>query len=242
MGAGLRRDRADGAVLRRAVVTLRDPAQLLSAWEAAAGLPRAARGVGVVQAAGLVEDMDAALDLPISDAAALAIRVQVEAFGATVDGVLDCAACGQELDVEVPLAELGSGGGASTRVGDLAVRAPTTRDLLEARDGEELLERCVGVGAGSLDGEVRAAVEAAAEELAGPAGVVVRAECPECGATVSAPLDPGALLWERVAAAVPAALAEVAELASAFGWSETEVLGLSPRRRRAYLELVRGVR
>jgi hypothetical protein len=242
MGAGLRRDRADGAVLRRAVVTLRDPAQLLSAWEAAAGLPQPARGVAVLEAAGLVEDLDAALDLPISDAAALAIGVQAEAFGAIVDGVLDCEACGLELDVVVPLLEFGAAGGATARVGDLAVRAPTTRDLLEAQDGEELLERCVGVQAASLDGELRAAVEAAAEELAGPAGVVVRAECPECGAIVSAPLDPGALLWERVAAAVPAALAEVAELASAFGWSETEVLGLSPRRRQAYLELVRGGR
>jgi hypothetical protein len=223
-------------------VTLRDPATLLSAWEAAAGLPRAARGAALVAAAGLAEDLDAALDLPISEAAALGIRVHAEAFGGTVDGVLDCQACGQELDVAVPLTELGAEAGGTATVGDLLVRAPTTRELLEARDGDDLLGRCVSGDPASLDDELRAAVDAAAEELAGPAAIVVRAECPECGATASAPLDPGALLWERVTAAVPTALAEVAELASAFGWSEREVLALSPLRRRAYLELARSGR
>ena len=68
----------------------------------------------------------------------------------------------------------------------------------------------------------------------------VRASCPECGADVGAPLDVGALLWDRVARAAGEALHEVAELAAAFGWSEADVLGLTPLRRRAYLELVRG--
>jgi hypothetical protein len=219
-------------------VTLRDPAHLLSAWEASAGLPRPARGLGLV---------GGDLDLPIGDAAALALRAYAEAFGATADCVVACAACGQELDVAVPLAELDASGGAETTVAELTVRAPTTRDLLTARDGDDLLARCVSrdgapVDPAALDGELRDAVDAAAEELAGPAAVVVCTECPDCGAQVSAPLDPGLLLWDRVTAAVPIALGEVAELAFAFGWSEQEVLALTPLRRRAYLELARGAR
>jgi hypothetical protein len=219
-------------------VTLRDPARLLSAWDAAAGLPRAARGASLA---------DAALDLPISDAAALALQAYADAFGATADCVLECPACGQELDVSVPLAELDARGGGEAAVAELTVRAPTTRDLLAARDGDELLARCVSedgapVDPAALDGERRDAVDAAAEDLAGLAAIVVRAECPDCGAEASAPLDPGLLLWERVASAVPAALGEVAELALAFGWSEREVLALTPLRRRAYLELARGGR
>jgi hypothetical protein len=219
-------------------VTLRDPAHLLSAWEAAARLPRAARGAALA---------DAGLDLPISEAAALAVGTYAEAFGATADCVLECDACGQELDVTVPLAELDAPGGAEVAVGELTVRAPTTRDLLAARDGDDLLARCVSAGDAPVDpaglgGELRDAVEAAAEELSGLAAIVVRAECPDCGAQVSAPLDPGLLLWDRVASAVPAALGEVAELALAFGWSEQDVLALTPLRRRAYLELARGGR
>jgi hypothetical protein len=83
-------------------------------------------------------------------------------------------------------------------------------------------------------------VDAAAEELAGAAGLVIRTTCPACGTDVSAPLDVAGLLWEQVAAAAPAVLAEIAELAAAFGWSEADVLGLTPARRRVYLDLVRG--
>jgi hypothetical protein len=211
-------------------VTLRDPAHLLSAWEAAAGLPRAARGAVVA---------GAALDLPIADAAVLELQAYVEAFGATADCVVACEACGQELDVAVPLAELDTAGGGEAAVGGLTVRAPTTRDLLEARDADDLLARCV-TGGVPVDPALRDAVDAAAEELAGAAAIVVRTSCPECGAEISAPLDPALLLWDRVTAAVPVALGEVAELALAFGWSEEQVLALTPVRRRAYLELARG--
>ena len=219
------------------------------AWEAAAGLPRAARGAALVHAAGLAADLDAALDLPIGVAAALAVRAQVDAFGAATDGVLACGACGQELDVPVPLAELrGEPAAHEAVVQGLTVRAPTTRDLLVAGSADELLARCVHDASGApvdaeqLEDELLEAVDAAAEELAGAAGLVLRASCPECGAPVSAALDPAALLWEQVAAAVPAALAEVAELAAAFGWSERDVLALTAPRRRAYLELARGGR
>jgi hypothetical protein len=218
-------------------VTLRDPAHLLSAWEAAAGLPLAARGATVA---------GAALDLPIADAAARELQAYAEAFGATADCVVECEACGQELDVTVPLAELDTAGGAEATVAGLTVRAPTTRDLLEARDADDLVARCVTDGGAPVDpaelGELRDAVDAAAEQLAGAAAIVVRTECPACGAGVSAPLDPALLLWDRVAAAVPIALGEIAELALAFGWSEQQVLALTPLRRRAYLELARGGR
>ena len=124
---------------------------------------------------------------------------------------------------------------------ELRVRAPTTRDLLAARDREDparaLLTACVSDATGApadpdeLGEETLDLVDAAAEELAGAAAIVVRAACPDCGEAVAAPLDVGALLWERVARAAAQALREVAELAAAFGWSEAEVLALTPLRR-----------
>jgi hypothetical protein len=108
-----------------------------------------------------------------------------------------------------------------------------------------LLARCVTAAGGSpvdvaaLPEDVRVEVDAAAEQLAGPGSVVVRVDCPECGAQARAPLDVPALLWERVRLAAPALLEQVAELAAAFGWSEAEVLALGPARRSAYLALTR---
>ena len=79
---------------------LRDQAQLLSAWEAAAALPPVARGAALVERAGLVDDLDAALDLPVGEGAALAARLYADAFGDEVDGLVTCGACGTVLDVD----------------------------------------------------------------------------------------------------------------------------------------------
>jgi hypothetical protein len=184
---------------------------------------------------------DAVLDLPLGTVASRALTAHAEAFGPVADAVLECAACGAQLDVALPLLELVvDAGDATVKVDELTVRAPTLRDLLDGPSEDELLARCVH--GGTVAPEQRAAVEAAAETLAGAAGLSVRTQCPECGAEATAGLDPGALLWERVTSAVPSVLGEVAELAIAFAWSEAEILALSPARRQAYLDLARAGR
>jgi hypothetical protein len=84
-----------------------------------------------------------------------------------------------------------------------------------------------------------AAVDAAAEDLAGSAAVLLRSACPHCGSEVSADVDVPGLLWQRVAEAVPVVLAEVAELAASFGWSEADILAMTATRRNAYLGIAR---
>jgi hypothetical protein len=227
------------------------PEELLGAWEAAARMPPPARGAALVARAALAPDLDTALDMPLGRSAALAARAHAEAFGAEVEGVLRCPACGETLEVTLPLdaPATESGGEASTTAGGLAVRAPTTRDLLAAAAASDaeaaLLARCVHdpdgapVDPPSLGPSELAEIDAVAERLAGLAGVVVSATCPGCGAEASAPLDVGALLWDRVARAAQALLGDVAELAQAYGWTEADVLALTPLRRRAYLDRAR---
>jgi hypothetical protein len=206
--------------------------------------------------AGLVPDPAGALDLPVGALAALAASVYAATFGAQVEAVASCPGCGELLDVPLPLAPFTADaerpvaevdGGVT---GLLAVRAPTSRDLLDARATADpvavLLARCVTHADGApcapadLDATTRARVDAAADDLAGAAALVLRVECPGCGTVVRTPVDVGAMLWDRIAAAAPVALAEVAELAAAFGWPEADVLALSPARRQAYLALARG--
>jgi hypothetical protein len=229
---------------------LADTAEMLAAWEAASTVPPAARTVVLVHRAALAEDLDAALDLPLGEAAALAARTHSEAFGAVVDGILSCEGCGEDLDVTLPLSELNGNGGATTaEAAGLIVRAPTTRDLIAASEGDDasraLIARCVRdregapVDPDALDAERLAELDAAAEELSGPAGLVLRSRCPACGEDATAPLDIGALLWEQVERSAHALLTAVAELGAAFGWSEDEILALTPLRRRVYLELAR---
>ena len=160
------------------------------------------------------------------------------------------------LDVEVPLglladAEASPGETVLTTPSGRAVRlrVPTTRDLLHARDSDDVLaslvQRCVNEDAPSaaapapLEGDDLAAVDVALEALAGAAGVSVSAMCPSCGAALSAPVDVAEFVWERVQQHAPALLADVADLARSFGWTEDVILALPPLRRRSYLALVR---
>jgi hypothetical protein len=61
--------------------------------------------------------------------------------------------------------------------------------------------------------------------------------CEACGHEGSAQLDAGELLWDEIDARAHALLGEVHQLARAYGWTESEILGLSAARRAAYLSM-----
>jgi hypothetical protein len=79
---------------------------------------------------------------------------------------------------------------------------------------------------------------AAALAAADPcADIRLRVHCPECGHAAQAELDIGSCLWAELDAWARATLLDVHLLASTYGWTEPDVLALSPVRRRYYLEL-----
>lgn len=78
---------------------------------------------------------------------------------------------------------------------------------------------------------------AAAEDADPGAELTLEIACPECGAATPAELDIAAYLWTELDAWARDLLLDVHLLASAYGWSEPEILALSPLRRRYYLEL-----
>lgn len=76
-----------------------------------------------------------------------------------------------------------------------------------------------------------------AEDADPGAELTLEIACPECGAATPAELDIAAYLWTELDAWARDLLLDVHLLASAYGWSEPEILALSPLRRRYYLEL-----
>jgi len=231
------------------------PAATLALWEALAATAPPARGAAVLVARGLAPDLEAACALPLATAAGAALVELRERAGAVLETVVACPSCGELLDVTLPLdgvAGLGAGDvgdvagivDASEAVGPVEVRAPTTADVLAvltAPDiGAALRARCERWPDGvdrPVDPELAFRVAAAAERLAGAAGVTVRLRCPGCAADVRADVDVVRLLTDRVEQEARAELAEVATLAAAFGWTEPQVLDLSPARRAEYLAL-----
>jgi hypothetical protein len=63
-------------------------------------------------------------------------------------------------------------------------------------------------------------------------------KCPACGVVFEESLDLASFLWSEFEGRAKRLLLDVHLLARAYGWSEAEVLSLSPVRRAFYLEMV----
>ncbi len=90
----------------------------------------------------------------------------------------------------------------------------------------------------ALPAEVAEAVAQRMAEADPQADPQLAMHCPSCGHAWSAGLDIAAYLWAEVDAWARRTLREVHALASAYGWSEGEILALSAARRQAYLDLI----
>jgi len=170
------------------------------------------------------------------DAALLDLRAT--RFGGNLGVIAACPACGERIEATLPVAAVRpvagplEAGGRTFRSPALdAVRAAAMcADPAEAR--ALLTVRCLVSGDATGAEEAFAAALAATERLVGLA-------CPACEATWEAPFDAGAFVLAEARAEAARILDEVHELALAYGWTEADVLALSPRRRSSYLRLVR---
>jgi hypothetical protein len=103
--------------------------------------------------------------------------------------------------------------------------------LTSEKDGQ-------AVPASALPAPLRAALEQALEEADPLGDASLALDCPECGQGWAAALDLADWTWREVEGWAGRLLGEVHVLASAYGWTEAEVLAHSPRRRARYRELL----
>ena len=182
-------------------------------------------------------------------------------FGSEVELVTECPACEAELELAFGVDDI-RGACADERalhqVVDpvtgiaLEFRVPSSADLLAvvgmsdvAAARAALAERCVAraeadgapVAPGALPETALAALAARAAELDAQADVELALACAECEHAWSLPFDVADHVWRRLDARARSIVSDVAELAAAYGWTEPEVLRLSPPRRRLYLDL-----
>ena len=173
--------------------------------------------------------------------------------------------CGERFDHELPYAALGVGPLAEQvrpsamphielpreDAASLPLRLPTGADLRAWRsialERSFALERSIDAQRAMLShlclaGELRpqdCAQAAAALAQADPlVAFSVVSGCPGCGFEAEIEIDLEALALQRLAAQQRRLLRDVHVLASRYGWSETEVMALSPTRRARYVELI----
>jgi len=134
-------------------------------------------------------------------------------------------------------------------------RLPTSEDLISlppqaslSESRHRLFQACLlsasrrgeEIAANELPSEVMTAVVGRMAELDPEADLQLRLDCPECGHRWNTSFDIISFLWTEIHAAATRLLREVHEIASAYHWPEADILALTPQRRQAYLELIRG--
>jgi hypothetical protein len=177
-------------------------------------------------------------------------------FGPKLQGWLSCTRCGEKLEFEMDgraLAreEVPADPGTSDPilVRGHSFRLPTSRDLARAARETDprlvalcLLENC-RLGAGEPPAWSEEDLEEIGERLAladPMAEIRLTAHCPSCGHDGDETLDIATFLWAEIEGRAKRLLLEIHALASAYGWTEAEILSLSDSRRALYLEMVQG--
>jgi hypothetical protein len=228
-------------------------AELMSAWERGAGerIPR--RTLTLLRVALPAASDEELLDLPVGTADAALLDLREEIFGAQFSGVTTCPACTEAIELSFDTAEVRRPGSSpalisATRDGhEVKARIPRVADLIAAeragsieRTRRALFARCTdGVRADALPDSMVDEIAACMAASDPQADVTLDVICPVCAHAWLEPFDAAAFLWHELSAWVRHLITEVHLLASAYGWSEGEILRLSPARRHAYLELVR---
>lgn len=239
--------------------------ELLLAWEAGLAQSPARRAVALLACAcGAGEDQLAQLPIGARDARLFALRRAL--FGERIAALAQCPACGERLDVgfgidDVCPPELADGSAQSEPAQfelhacgyDIGYRLPNSMDLVSldpdaaSPAAAQLLRRCVrtarrGADAVASDRLPPDAVRAVAAAMAAAdplARIELALSCPACGHGWDDLLDIGAFLWKEVDAWARRTLHDVHTLARAYGWSEAEIVAMTPRRRDIYLDMVR---
>jgi hypothetical protein len=222
--------------------------RILTLWERGVGLNRWARDDALLDAIGSRPE-----GLGARNAALLSLRSAL--FDRAWPLLSRCPECGTDCEFETDSASLANALQALAVADDAVVevngeqillRAPTAADLraisaLEDRDSaaRSLLALCVSPARadGYFNTDALRELGAQLERLDPGAMVSFALLCPACRHSWSATVDVGEALWGELQRAAERIFVDIDVLARAYGWTESDVLGMSAIRRAAYLQL-----
>jgi len=232
---------------------------LLAAWEEGVTQPALRRALILL---GMARPERSAAEwnhVSIGERDRTLFRIREELFGSRIEATAECPRCGERLELAFGTNDICAGDAEPPapheslrleRAGyEVVYRLPTTADLSEMGAGEGrnvLLKRCVEVArfgvqdvdAEGLPDEVVTAIAAGMAEADPQAEVRIAVTCPSCSNEWSPMFDIVGFLWGEIEDWAERLLLDVHALASAYGWSERDIVAMSPRRRRFYLDMV----
>jgi hypothetical protein len=220
----------------------------LDIWERGVGLHPIDRGLVVLHAA-LPETYEDLADWPLGRRNQALAELRCSCFGSQMEGWTSCPRCGEKLEFRMDarfLAAPCSQVDGPITVNGQSFRLPTSRDLSRiARETDphfaavRLMEVC-RLGDGELPAWPEQEIDQVGEQmaLADPmAEIRLALNCVACSNQWDEALDIASFLWTEITSRAKRLLREVHTIASAYGWTEHEILSLSQARRNLYLEM-----
>jgi hypothetical protein len=232
---------------------------LLEVWESRAGEPPIRRSLALLAALRPPRSEDEWARVAVGERDARLIELHEALFGAALSTTARCPACGERVEPSFRTADLRVDPAPAEdplRVSwdgyDVRFRVPNSDDLLGVaasppqRAPLELLRRCTvdarhdgePLDGSELPKDLVARIARRMAEADPGADLRIALTCPSCDHAWSAVFDIVGHLWSELDDWAQALLSDVHALASAYGWSERDVLAMSPVRRQFYLDLV----
>lgn len=237
-------------------------AELIGVWEQGARQHSVDRALALLSAAHpeMTQSELAALNVGVRDARLLDLRERL--FGRALRSFAECPSCQTRLEFAIDVNDLRENLASQSASGPAEFISEGVQITFRALDSEDLraavrckdvtaarrvlLERCIvdarrgGASVSAEDLPERCVEELSArlEALDSAADLSLELQCVSCGHAWRITLDIVAFLWAEIQSLAKRYLNEVHTLAWAYGWSEADILAMSPVRRQFYLERV----
>jgi hypothetical protein len=226
---------------------------LLDLWDKGSTLHPLDRGLLLLTAALPEVPLGSVADWPLGRRNRELFALHGSWFGSSLSARMACSRCEEQMEFELDCDQLMPANTAPDQ--QLTVvfrgrtfRVPNSRDLAfglaDESDPEKaairLLESCrlASHDPASWSQEDIASLGELMAQADPGAETRIRFRCTVCGHEQDGVLDIAAFLWAEIVAHAKRLLREVHTLASAYGWSEEQVLSLGATRRAFYLEMV----
>jgi hypothetical protein len=233
-------------------------AELLDVWERGLAQAPAVRALTLLGAASDAPP-DSLATLSIGERDGLLLTLREWLFGSELLCIASCARCGENLELSMKAADLhvapaGPSDFTLSMDGyEVDFRVPNSHDLEAIANCRDLtagqlllLQRCLNkidrtgesVSAEQVPDVVIEALSERMEQSDPQANLELTLTCPLCDHEWQRVFDIETFFWKEIGAWASRLLNEIHTLASAYGWSEIDLLNMTPWRRQVYLNLI----
>lgn len=235
--------------------------ELLDIWEKGRGRQPVYHGLAMLAALSPNKSLEQLARLTIGERDSCLLKLRELTFGSQMTSLAKCSACGETMELKFSTRDLMAPSEVERNEieifrfhgYELQFRLPNSIDLIsisKCSDSEKardiLLSRCIllanyqgnDLSPDKLPSEVLDAVVTKMEGIDSQADVQLELICSKCSHRWLMAFDITSFFWNEIDHWAKGLLQDVHVLAMAYGWSENDILEMSPWRRRIYLEMI----